>query len=200
MTNTSLETQTLDESVLEGLSPADLLADPFGIILQAMDTPGFVQQVLQTLATDLECQLLGLSAAEATYLAAYLQAIDPRPKTPALLRALFAAAAGTIEPLITRMVLVLLYEASPDVYSSMADPQLEKKARDLCYGRRRSGVRLSLTLSASTRWPMPSTGTAWPCYGRPPTSSLIAAVSQTPGKAKEPGGDRLSSCIGAGDR
>ncbi len=134
MTNTALATQTLDESVLEGLSSADLLAGPFGIINQAMDTPGFVQQVLQTLATDLEGQLLGLSAAEATYLAAYLQAVDPQPKTPALLRALFAAAVGTVEPLVTRMVLVLLYEASPETYNSMADPRLEKKARKLCRG------------------------------------------------------------------
>jgi hypothetical protein len=130
----ALQGQPFDESVLDGLSRTDLVADPFAVVNRAMDTPAYVDQVLQGMGAQLGPQLLGLSAVEATYLAAYLQAIDSPPKTPALVRALFAAAVGTVEPLVGRMVSIVLYDQSPQAYRSLADPQLDKKARKLCRG------------------------------------------------------------------
>jgi hypothetical protein len=132
--NSSFEAQTFDESVLEGLSLADMQADLFGIVNQSMDTPAYVTHVLQALTPDLISRLSSLSADEGTYLAAYVHAVEPQPKTPALLRALFAAAVGAVEPLVTRMVLILLYEKSPEAYTSMADARLDKRARELAYG------------------------------------------------------------------
>jgi hypothetical protein len=51
-----------------------------------------------------------------------------------LLRALFITAIGTVEPLVTRLVLLLLYYSEPQHYTSLADPTLERKARSLCFG------------------------------------------------------------------
>lgn len=130
----ALQGQPFDESVLDGLSRTDLVADPFAIVNRAMDTPAYVGQVLQDMGAQLGSEMLGLSAEEATYLAAYLQAVDLPSKTPALLRALFAAAVGTVEPLVSRMVSIALYDQSPQAYHSLADSQLDKKARKLCRG------------------------------------------------------------------
>ena len=51
-----------------------------------------------------------------------------------MLRAVFAAAVAVVEPLVTRMVLLVLYKAMPDAYTSLADPELDDKARSLCFG------------------------------------------------------------------
>jgi hypothetical protein len=47
---------------------------------------------------------------------------------------LFTAAVGSVEPLVTRYVTLLLFDAEPGAYESLADPSLEREARDLCYG------------------------------------------------------------------
>jgi len=130
----TLQGQPFDESVLDGLSRADLVADPFAIVNRGMDTPAYVDQVLQGMGAELAPQLLGLSTVEAAYLAAYLQAVDSEAKTPALLRALFAAAVGTVEPLVSRMVSIVLCDRSPQAYGSLVDPQLDRDARRLCRG------------------------------------------------------------------
>ena len=75
-----------------------------------------------------------MSPDEGSYFTAYVQAKDQLSRTPLLLRAVFAAAVGTVEPLVTRLVQLLLYEAAPGFYASLADPELDKKARDMCYG------------------------------------------------------------------
>jgi len=54
-----------------------------------------------------------MSPEEGSYFAAYVQAKDQLPRTPLLLRAVFAAAVGTVEPLVTRLVQLLLYEMAP---------------------------------------------------------------------------------------
>lgn len=134
VTTSALEAQSFDESVLTGISRTELLADPFGFVNRVMDTPAYIAQVLEGLGPDLTAMVNGSSTGEAAYLAAYVQAVEAEPKTPALLRALFAAAIGTVEPLVGRMVMILLYEQSPGSYSSLADPQLDKRARTLCRG------------------------------------------------------------------
>jgi len=35
---------------------------------------------------------------------------------------------------VTRLVQLLLYEAAPGSYASLADQELDEKARDMCYG------------------------------------------------------------------
>jgi hypothetical protein len=75
-----------------------------------------------------------MSPDELFYFSVYLQAADRQPKAPALLRALFAAAVAAVEPLVTRLVQLLLYEREPDAYTSLADPELDEHARGLCFG------------------------------------------------------------------
>jgi len=131
---TAIGEQPTDDSALTGLTAAEITADPFGISDRLMDTAAYVARVLSGLGADLMAQLGAMSVDEASYLAAYLQAADQQPRAPALLRAVFATAVATVEPLVTRMVLLLLYEAAPDAYTSLADPELDNKARSLCYG------------------------------------------------------------------
>jgi hypothetical protein len=51
-----------------------------------------------------------------------------------LLRALFITSVGTIEPLVTRLVHLLLHHTEPQTYASLDDSELDKKARELCLG------------------------------------------------------------------
>jgi hypothetical protein len=53
-------------------------------------------------------------------------------------------AVGSVEPLVTRYVTLLLFDAEPGTYISLADPSLEKKARALC-GRGPASWRTALT-------------------------------------------------------
>ncbi|MGH3225350.1 MAG: hypothetical protein ACRDPY_42820 [Streptosporangiaceae bacterium] len=133
-TATATGEHPIDESALAGLTAAEITADPFGIADSLMDPAAYVARVFSALGPDLMAQLGAMSADEASYLAAYLQAADQQPRAPVLLRAVFAAAVATVEPLVTRMVLLLLHEAAPDAYASLADPELDSKARSLCYG------------------------------------------------------------------
>jgi hypothetical protein len=91
------------------------------------------------------------SANERSYLITYMQASIRSPRTPMLLRALFVTAVGSVEPLVTRYVTLLLFDAEPGVYSSLADPSLEKKAREVCGGGPASWRKaLTETLSVGT--------------------------------------------------
>lgn len=126
--------QSADESALEGLTAVEITADPFGVVGRLMNTPAYVGQVLSELGADFITQLDDMSPDEISYFSVYLQAADRQWRTPALLQAVFAAAVAAVEPLVTRMVLLLLYEATPDAYTSLADPELDAQARALCYG------------------------------------------------------------------
>jgi hypothetical protein len=133
--NAALAEQPMDESLLAGLTPAAVSADPFGIANSLMDTPLYLERVTGQLEESFIAQLEAMSVDDAGYLTSYLSALDQSPRVPVLLRALFAAAVSTLEPLVTRLVLLALHdEAPPGTYASLADPTLDKKARDMCYG------------------------------------------------------------------
>ena len=135
VTATAVEGQPVDEAALEDITAADIVADPFGVAGRLIDFPAYLAEALSRIGpTDFLAELAGMSPEEGSYLAAYVQAKDLLPRAPLLLRALFAAAAGTVEPLVTRMVHLVLYEAAPGSYSSLADPRLDKKARAMCHG------------------------------------------------------------------
>jgi hypothetical protein len=105
------------------------------VVGRLTDFPAYQAQVLSSLGSaDFLAELAGMSPEEGSYLVAYVQAKDRLPRTPLLLRALFAAAVVTVEPLVTRMVQLVLFEAAPGAYGSLADPELDKRARDMCYG------------------------------------------------------------------
>jgi hypothetical protein len=126
---------TPDESTWERVTVTQMMTDPFGTFGGLVDMPAYGARVV---ADPRFAQLVaGLSSAsdnERSYLIAYIQASARLPRTPALLRALFVAAVGSVEPLVTRYVTLLLFDAEPGIYSSLADPSLEKRGRDLCGG------------------------------------------------------------------
>ena len=125
----------VDEDALGNITAAEIVADPFGVVGRVTDFPAYLADVLSRLgSTDFLAELAAMSPEECSYFAAYVQARDQPPRTPLLLRALFAAAVGTVEPLVTRMVQLVLYEAAPGSYTSLGDPELDKRARDMCYG------------------------------------------------------------------
>ena len=125
----------VDEDALGNITAAEIVADPFGVVGRVTDFPAYLADVLSRLgSTEFLAELAAMSPEECSYFAAYVQARDQPPRTPLLLRALFAAAVGTMEPLVTRMVQLVLYEAAPGSYTSLGDPELDKRARDMCYG------------------------------------------------------------------
>jgi hypothetical protein len=95
----ALAAQLADDSALGSLTPAAVMADPFGTVGALIDLPGYMQRALPATA-----ELVGLSPREMLYLAAYLRQATATPRTPLLLRALFATAVGIVEPLATRLV------------------------------------------------------------------------------------------------
>ena len=121
--------QLTDEDALASLTPAEVMADPFGTVGALIDLPAYMQQALPATA-----ELASLSSREMLYLAAYLRQALPTPRTPLLLRALFATATGMVEPLVTRLVRELMYRAAPQTYLSAADPRLDEQARAACFG------------------------------------------------------------------
>jgi hypothetical protein len=121
--------QLADESALGSLTPAEVMADPFGTVGALIDLPAYMQQALPATA-----KLASLSPREMLYLAAYLRQSTATPRTPLLLRALLVTATGIVEPLVTRLVRLLMYHAAPQDYSSLADPSLDEKARQACFG------------------------------------------------------------------
>lgn len=168
-------TDTPDESALDQITLTQMMTDPFGTIGGLFDMPAYGARV----ASDprfarLSAVLSTASANDQSYLVAYMQASRRSPRTPMLLRALFVTAVGSVEPLVTRYVTLLLFDAEPGVYDSLADPSLEKKARQLCGGGPASWrMALTDTLGVTTV-PMPSTGSAWSTCGSSVTLSSIA--------------------------
>jgi hypothetical protein len=129
MLDEAVAAQLADESALGSLTPAAVMSDPFGTIGALIDLPGYMQRALPATA-----ELVGLSPREMVYLAAYLRQATATPRTPLLLRALFATATGVVEPLVTRLVRMLMYHAAPQDHSSLADPSLDGQARKACFG------------------------------------------------------------------
>jgi hypothetical protein len=121
--------QRIDEEALRSLTPTEVMADPFGTIGALLDLPTYLQQALPAAAG-----LASLSSREMLYLVAYLRQAAVSPRTPLLLRALLVTAVGTVEPLVTRLVRLLMNRAAPQAYSSLADPRLDQQARDACFG------------------------------------------------------------------
>jgi hypothetical protein len=105
------------------------MANPFGTIGALIDLAAYKQRALPATA-----ELASLSSREMLYLATYLRQALPTPRTPLLLRALFATAVGMVEPLVTRLVRMLMYRAATQDYSSLADPRLDEQARKACWG------------------------------------------------------------------
>jgi hypothetical protein len=124
-----------DESAWESVTVTQMLTDPFGTIGTVIDIPGYAARVVSDPRfAQLGAQLSSAPADERSYLVAYLQATMRSPRTPVLLRALFVAAVGSVEPLVNRYVILLLFSTEPGAYGSLADAALERKARDLCGG------------------------------------------------------------------
>jgi hypothetical protein len=121
--------QEITEADLGPLGQSEVMADPFGVLGRLMDLPGQTELGLAAMSL-----ASGLSGDELLYLRAHMRARDKTARSPLLLRALFITAIGTIEPLVTRLVQLLLFRARPDSYGSMAAVQLEEDARKLCYG------------------------------------------------------------------
>ena len=103
-----------------------------------MDIPAHTE-----LAVSLVERAASLSSDELFYLRAYTRAKLKSERTPMLLRALFVTAIGTVEPLVTRMVLLLLYYANPGQYGSLSAAELEDDARSLCYGPAREVAQVA---------------------------------------------------------
>jgi hypothetical protein len=118
-----------DESVVSGLTMREVLADPFGIINRMMNAPEQTALVLSMME-----QAASLSPDEMFYFRAYVRGRQKSERTPMLLRALFITAVGTIEPLVTRLVILLLFYGRPRKYESLAAAKLEADARELCFG------------------------------------------------------------------
>jgi hypothetical protein len=126
---TALTGWEVDESVVTGLDVRQVIADPFGFLGRLI---GIQEQA--ALGLSAVGKAVSLSLDEMFYLRAYMRAALKSARTPMLLRALFVTAIGTVEPLVTRLLLLLLYHASPQAFSSLAAPELEDKARKLCSG------------------------------------------------------------------
>lgn len=101
----ALAEQPMDESLIAGLTPAAVSADPFGIANSLMGTPLYLERVMGQLGGSFTAQLEAMSVDDAGYLASYMWALDQSPRVPVLLRALFAAAVSTLEPLVTRLTI-----------------------------------------------------------------------------------------------
>jgi len=126
----AFDRHALDESAVASLTLAEVVADPYGVLTKLVD--------IQSVATEVMPALMDAapvtSIDEAFYYFSYLRAVCRSRRTPLLLRALFVAAVGTIEPLVTRVVQRLLHHAQPQMHPSLADPALDGKARKLRFG------------------------------------------------------------------
>jgi hypothetical protein len=145
--------EELDASVLDGLTLHQAIADPFGILARLTNVPEQTARVLSMLE-----RAVALSPDELFYLRVYVRAKQKSERTPMLLRALFATVIGSLEPLVTRLVLLLRYHANPTKYESLAAEQLEDDVRELCFGppdkwRRSLAQKLGVTtLNTAVDW------------------------------------------------
>jgi hypothetical protein len=125
----SFDPGKVDPGPVASWTEAQLMADPFGAVATMIDLPSVAGQLMPALAD------AGLASAdEVLYFSAYVQAKARSQRTPLLLRALFVTAVSTVEPLVTRMVHLLLHHTEPQTYAALTDPELDKKTRELCAG------------------------------------------------------------------
>lgn len=121
--------QVADQSVISAIDEAAFLADPFSVLGSLIDP-----SALLAAAQPDSSQVADLSADQVFYMRSYLQFAMKSPRTPMLLRALLVTAVGTLEPLMTRLVRLLLFHQTPGEFRSLADPSLDDQARRLCFG------------------------------------------------------------------
>jgi hypothetical protein len=129
MSEASARVQETDQFVLSGLTARDAVADPFGVIARlttASEQTALVMSMME--------QVAALSVDEMLYLRDYIRAWRKSERTPMLLRALFVTTVGMVEPLVSRLASLLLYQGSPGRYPSLAAEVLEAETRRLCFG------------------------------------------------------------------
>jgi hypothetical protein len=125
----------LDETAWDNVTVTQVMTDPFGTMSGLFDMHAYGARVAADPAfVQLGTELSNASGDERSYLITYLQAVMRSPRTPVLLRAFFAAAVGSVEPLVARYVTLLLFDANAGAYESLADPSLEERARNLSRG------------------------------------------------------------------
>jgi hypothetical protein len=112
-----------DEATLATLDEKEVLADPYGMLGSLIDFSFMMSAALPAWTA-----LAGLSADQAYYLRSYVLAATKSERTPFLLRALFVSAVGFVEPLVTRLVELLLFRNACGSYESLADPRLDEDA------------------------------------------------------------------------
>jgi hypothetical protein len=122
--------ELLDKAALADTDPALMLADPFGALRSVVD----LDAMIRVLRDQFMSSAAPMSADEALYLHAYLQAAVREDRVPLLLRALFVTAVSMVEPIVRRMVQLLIYRAESDRFDSLADPKLDREVRERTYG------------------------------------------------------------------
>jgi hypothetical protein len=125
----AMEPLPFNAAAAEAATLAEVNADLYGFLGRLIDLQSYARQVAPPLLGYVDRSL-----DEIQYWRALHDARQRRRRTPLLLRALFVGAVGTVEPLATRMVHLLLYRQSPAKYTSLSDPKLDRDARKLCYG------------------------------------------------------------------
>ncbi len=118
-----------DDAQIAAIGEAELIANPFGVLGSLIDMPRFGNVLLSD-----AIGLLSLSSDQALYFRAYMTAKTRQPRTEFLLKALFVTVIGIVEPLVTRLVRLLIHRQEPQAYSSLADPVLERESRRRCFG------------------------------------------------------------------
>ncbi len=119
----------IDESAADGLTAADVMADPFGVMSKLVDFGPIVEKLVA-----LASEVPAATTYEAAYAFSYLRFRGSAPWAPIVLRALFVTAISSIEPVVSRFVQILLQARDPSSFPSLADEALEQEVRKLCFG------------------------------------------------------------------
>lgn len=119
----------IDESAADGLTAADVMADPFGVVSKLVDFSPIVEKLVA-----LASEVPAATTDEAAYTFSYLRYRGSSPWAPMVLRALFVTAISSIEPVVSRFVQILLQNRDPTTFPSLADEALEQEVRKLCFG------------------------------------------------------------------
>jgi hypothetical protein len=123
------------EASVAGLDEAEVRADPFTAVASLVDFRDLYAAILPgpEVIASLD-SAVDASVDVMAYLRRYMRGAADAARTPLLMRAAFLVTAGLLEPLVTRLVQLLLIEDTSRGYTSLADAALEEKARKLCYG------------------------------------------------------------------
>ena len=124
-----LHGQPIDTSVADGMSLADIMANPFGFLQQFVDFRPLLEPLL-----GLTRQIPARTANEAVYALTYLRYRSSLPLAPTLSRALFVTTVSSIEPVVSRFVQILLQRRDPIAFPSLADENLEQEVYKRCFG------------------------------------------------------------------